>query len=1109
MPDLRDRKEAHFSRQGSSARAAIKASAHRNVNGIIPLVRRTENAFASSKHGFEYSQKIEASMSRYHRLAQRRRNLFAFVLPAGHGKTHYAAKYGFIDVDTLIEAKDHNRLTEMRFAVMAGQSTWSTHNAEFYRLLNKTLDLVDYSAPVIILLHHEEAALELGAVILGGFRLNKINHELNIRNRSADDRYFSTANYLAWGSMVKTPNKIDGLDNKNLERLILKTLCVNNLPVAAPNTFEVNNSVYYKQQCPSWILEGTKPQGRPVDLGELVELYERKIIPRQAVDYYVHGGYTATGMDFGITMNDWAPLLARVAAASSEFEEFNANGNLMEIFPPREVKESTRSNVTLRRLDETFGILDHEDVYTLCGHHVGEPHVFVSGIVSAWKGLLAETGVAHIIAPWFKVNYEKWSKIMKDLHTFIRASKYFMNTPITEGERQRLMYLDLLVGRASYIINEMSEVDKRGGDTHESEHLSYDPVLQLYTRDQYKLDFDKAVKRAYSRMKYSKQPRLNVRSFRDFFARRKTWLTKGSLVYNHIPVDKRKTVVQAIDSVNATLIEIESRHNKQSLFEEMDLSEFLRYAGEAKDFNVTKTMVKFETGRKDRTLLPGSLTHFLVMTYVLELAERLEQVGSVRLNGMADEDFRMYDKKMVTGLFHVLYDWADFNEQHSADEMAAVITELDNVVQAPADYTYFVQAIASSMYDMKLQDRDGNRHSLVSGLYSGWRGTTWINSVLNFCYVDVAMASFFRIYGYDPVVYMDHGGDDIDNAVDSAVSMPRFMAVMDNMLFNANVWKQMFSYRSEFFRNTITSSRAYASPTRALASFCAGDWEGSGNLTVRERVTNILDQTGKMCRRGVPHDFANGLALCALTHWCKIKREDSWVNMPKEVIHGREEDGGLGVPDWDGSVWELDKPVPDMSDIWLTMLRPSMLSSRDYVAELSKDVESLSMVLVRKEELAARLAKDAYDADLKVDRLNWANIVSFKATVKSKIPVVTYRRNDHVFDDFLYFQMSDQLIRKYGRASRYTELTGHLTANGRELSREDIISMVGGGQVVPEAIDFSGSPYYRRLVPDFLGQKITYFCREIINNSVGSVDDASDIFEILCCMCREVFGHEM
>lgn len=1106
---LEERRDAERAKHGRSRQAAVRSAKRTGNYGLIPLIRQPHNAFGSSKAGDDYYSRIKTSMGRYERLRASRPNLFCFIMPAGHGKTHYSEKFGVVDVDELVAPRTHNQLVEMRYEAQFGGSTWTNHNNKWTREVSKTLDLFDYSGPVVVLVHHEEVALEIGATILGAFRLAETSFEMNIRDRSPHDQLFSRSSYRSWDHMVYKTNRFDKLTNKEVERLLIKTLCVNNLPVAAPQMYEANVSRYYSRCCPRWLLEGKDPPDREIDISELVKFYESGDIPKECVDYYVRRGYTVTSLDFGVTLNDWAGVLAQVSEGLGEYHDFNPKGDMMEIFPPREPKEATRANVTLRRLDETFGVFEHEDVYDLCCHHVGEPHVFVSGLVSAWKGLMVELPFADLVAPWFLVRYDAWPRVLKAIHTLVRTSRFIMHTEMNEYQRQRLMYLDLLVGRSSYVINELGEVDKRGGDTYESEHLSYDPKCGMFTRAQYREDFQVGVRTAYARMRYTQQPKLRIRSFLDFYKRRKTWLTKGSLVYNHIPPHMKRVVVRAFDSLHDRIIELEGRHNKQSLFEEIELREFLSLVGGPDDFNVTKTMPKYETGRKDRTLLPGSAIHFFVTTYVLELAERLEQVGSVRLNALPDEDFIWFDRKMVTGLYHVLYDWADFNEQHSADEMALVISELEHVVNAPEDYAYFVQAVVESTYNMQLHDREGKRHKLWKGLFSGWRNTTWTNTVLNFVYVATALTSYERIYGDSPVVYMDHGGDDIDGALDNAVAMPRFMAIMDNMLFNANQWKQMFSNRSEFFRNTITSGRAYASPTRALASFVAGDWEGSGNVTMRERVTNVLDQVGKMVRRGVPHDFGNGLALCALTHWCKLRIEDSWVNMPAVVLHGAEEDGGLGVPDWDGMVWRLDREVPDMSGEWLAMLKPSMLSSRDYVEVLARDVESLSLELSRKEELATRLAEDAYDVETRIDRFNWQQLVEFKAEIIDKVPVVRPRYDERVFDDFVHFRVTDAMVRRYSRASRYTELVGFLSINGRELSHDDIVRIAGENYVSKEAIDFAGSPFYRRLVPDFVGQKITYFCREAINVEGCSSDEAEEVFEILCCMAREVFGHAM
>lgn len=86
----------------------------------------------------------------------------------------------------------------------------------------------------------------------------------------------------------------------------------------------------------------------------------------------------------------------------------------------------------------------------------------------------------------------------------------------------------------------------------------------------------------------------------------------------------------------------------------------------------------------------------------------------------------------------------------------------DLVVSGDMDLSYFIKWLVESFDHMVIIDKQGGRHQIHSGLYSGWRGTTWINTVLNDAYVFVARESFRNLYGYDPIVMKDGTGDDLD-----------------------------------------------------------------------------------------------------------------------------------------------------------------------------------------------------------------------------------------------------------------------------------------------------------------------------------------------------------
>jgi len=1081
-----------------------RRSKNQKVRALAEYSKQQQKILGSNKAGVDYALRRKDSMSRYKSIE--RTNLFAIVLPAGHGKTYLSHRYGLIDVDYLISEKEHDYYLEKRLQIMNGYNTWTQHNNEWYARMNKTLDLLDYSKPIVLLVHHEETALELGAIVMGGAVLDEATFENNIKGRDHVSQHFSRMSRQSY-FMARIDNSRRCSSNAEVEAHVLRLHNANQLPIACPYKYEVYyNNPHYHRDLPDWVVSG-KTSGREVDISDLVGLYEAGKIPKQCVDYFVSLSSLKTAYDFGTTILDWVKVLAEIPPVSNEPVGFNLEGDMLEVFPARSPKEMSRANLTIRRLIETFDIWDYDEILWIGERQVGAPQVFVASLISHWVGLGVYTSVAEFLYKWYAVNHRSWTRIMKDLHTLIRTSRFVMNTEITEVDRQSLMYMDLLIGRAEYIIDEARVVEERQADSYESEHLSYDPDIDMFTRAQYNRDFEVAVAEAYMRVK-AEPRKVRFKDFFDFYELRKTWLTKGSLVKNLIEPQEKRYYSHVLDVIHNTLTEIQNRHNKQSFFEMHELMDAI--GGITLDeFNVTKCMIKYETGGKERVLLPGSLVHFLLFCYVLTVAEKQSQIGSVRLNTIPDDAIINFDRKMATGIHHFLYDWADFNEQHSADEMAAVIRELNKTVNAPRDYAMFVDAIAEGMYHMQLQDREGRRHKIWKGLYSGWRGTTWINSVLNFVYIDVALMSYERLYNTRPVLMIDHGGDDIDIMLSDGTDGEKLLKVMDSMLFNANKWKQMVGKRSEFFRNTISNRRVYASPTRALASFVAGDWEGSGNAKLVERLYSLLDQVAKMRRRGVSEEFCLGAVTCCVSHWTKIKEGVEWLSIPKQIIHGHKDDGGLGIPDGDGNVWRLRDQVPDIEEGWVKNVVPDAKASRDYVRRLSKDLEEYSFELIRQDELALRFAEDAFEFGPTVEKDKWTRLLDFKTVVTAVEPVVVPKSNDELFGIFMEYGSMKDDVYKYDKVGRLAELSGFVSKNGKRLSKAEIVATISEGEVSLEAIEFQGNAYYRRLVPEFLALEITTFCRELINRNIVDTGQAEDYFETLCSMCRRLYGHMM
>jgi hypothetical protein len=356
--------------------------------------------------------------------------------------------------------------------------------------------------------------------------------------------------------------------------------------------------------------------------------------------------------------------------------------------------------------------------------------------------------------------------------------------------------------------------------------------------------------------------------------------------------------------------------------------------------------------------------------------------------------------------------------------------------------------------------------------------------------------SFVRLYGHEALSYADEGGDDLDAALNRHEDGYRMLSVMRNMNFKASAIKQMVAAKVEFFRNTITTEGVYASPIRALTTFVNGKWEGTGSVPVKERVGAILDQVGKLRRRGVESSFCSAMAVISLSHWCRIKTGEEWLDLPPTVIHGRLEDNGFGVPDSGGNVWVLKDRVPDPVVRASVGTPPGTLVTSDMISVLAREVRGLNITLSVSREKVAELAAASFDA---YDRCDYTNVFAFKTECLGVEPVVSSRKNEAAWLDMVEWLGLEKRATRVGSILRYEELIPYMRVGDRAVTREDLAAVFGVSDCL-DVLDFQGDVYYRRLIAEPLAKVVTEFCMEMVAQGVRSLSDAEEIFKDLCWM---------
>lgn len=1025
--------------------------------------------FGTSKPTLGYKQDITLTFT----TTQWRPNLGAIILPGCHGKSTFAKKYGFIDIDDLLSADETNMLNVKRIEMIEQRRMeWSDHNRLWFDMLNSKLDLMPLDKPTVVLCHTEECAIAIGAKPMGAVVLSgePFEHGLIKSGRDYISKCFSRVNREVVVNKTGTCQLHTATSYSHIEHLVLAMCNASHVPVGAP--FRYSRKYWndnYSELTPDWILTG---DCRELDWEELFELYDAGYIPKESVDYFVVAAGSVPVIDgFGVTMWDWARWVGDMGGSANTWQEVDHDADFWDLFPPQSKRETSNQNVSLKRLDSLYRIREDPNLAYILGHHLGEREIFVTNVVSVWAGLLRSLDCGLDTIQWMRVSESRWRSVFKKLHNMVRLSKTIFHREVSELDRQKLMYLENAVGKFEYTIDEQSVVDERAEDMLPN-HVAYDPVSQRWTHGQYEEDFDNVLSGAYSHL--ATEPiKVSYASFKEFWKIRKTWATQGSLVYNNLPSDMKKYSI-FIDRVGDSMakhIEVVGRHKKGSLLEEHDILELFNVS--VREFNTTKMALKYETA-KERALLPGSLVHFIVFSYILHVAEHYSRIGCSRLNGPSDEDPGYIEAKMAGGV-HLLYDWANFNAQHTSPDMAKVVYALGQRIKVNTDYWLFCNAIAESMFEMWLQKSDKTIVKLDGGLYSGWRGTTWINTVLNVVYTGCAWLSYRRLYDDAVILHSDQGGDDVDTTLGTIDCAIKFYQVMGRMGHSATLIKQGFQRRSEFYRITIANGVVYGSPTRALFNFTTGSWESEIQTGNANRVHSILEQISKLKRRGLDSDFGDGLMAIAVMHWAKFKSDDQWKQLPPCVVHGRSEDGGLGVPDRFGKVWRLEHDISTSRSKVIATL-PGVKSSSDYIDELAHEIESKGGQLVGRDGLIQQLAQASYDVVAAFDNLEWEQLF------ETDVGVIGYEDCVHgeVDDDLVhaFFNWSNGAqCKEMDKYRDLTHLLGCVEIGGRVASLEEIQTLFGATVIPAEACLFRGSRYNRWLIPEYLAVQVEKYTR--------------------------------
>ncbi|AJA37498.1 putative RNA-dependent RNA polymerase [Persea americana chrysovirus] len=1082
------------------------------------ISKKLKQYLGSSKCTIEYMRSMRSSVDRFNE--REIPGLYALIIPSGGGKSTAAKEWGFLDIDNIIGNQEamEKLVLARREMIRWGTNKWEEHNREWYDMVHSVLSRYNFEEkPNVILVHTEEMAFEVGATPLAALIPSKGLHNARLGNRNELERILAVDNLRIVENRTKSVDVYTYNTWQELEQY-LACLVWDVMEIPAPfRAFKKKPEngwpAGYGEDVPMWVMQGRISDD--VDIKVVEKLFDEGAIPGICLSYYTEKMYGIKRLESeGLRDGSmWIDICCEINDCGNMGEigyQEVMNGDLNEIYPYESKMAMNKRSVGLRRLMENVDTSRNDIMKEVLMKRKGSNQNLVTSIIiwvgGVLVGLRPEIQEAVLKSGVLLIPDDNWIDMCKQVHDLVRTTRQFFGVKVNAQETQRLMYMHMLYGRFTYDVDEDSEIEKRereldgtkmaycGGEWSSEE---YDKLEVEGIRDAYRRLCDGV---AYTR----------IGEFVEFWKRRRSWAAKGSTV---IYEGEKKYIIQIVDKV---VHELELRHNKKSLFEDgTETMKILNSVIEGVGRNDSKIVPKYESAAK-RALLPGNLYHYIVFSYVLWAFEAGVAVGDVRLGNVRDESFHAFDDKLETGLTRFTYDFSDFNAQHSRKSMARVISLLGECVDPVDSMKFCLKWLSISFGKMELVKKDGTKKPVKSGMYSGWRGTTWINSVLNHAYMYVARICYNRINGVDPFVEYEGAGDDVDGVVKDISVAGKLYAITLRMGLESNVTKQLFGKRAEFLRVTYERGYAGASICRALGNFVSGNWEGEGG-TVSEKMSAAIENIMSMGRRGLEEIMVRILYRCILGHMGRIFEGEEWLPISPCILHGRIEDNGFGIPDADGFIYELESKAP-APEGWLGYIRmPARSASEDWVDIIEDEVREKGYKIKDRDRLVEMLARDSYDIKSVADRFGtqispeeWKRYWRFKCEVVKKWSVETTETDEGLLMEFLEWLGSEETpvldkLESLSVIGRYSEMM--VRENGEQLRSEDWYGELYDAHCRVEA--FVARRWTPVRCPPVVQSKIAKWCKEMLSTGELTVFSANYIFKVIGNTYAKLFPMEI
>lgn len=149
-----------------------------------------------------------------------RSDLVAIVLPPAHGKTYFAERYGWVDIDSAIPGQVYSATYEQVAATFTNEKNWIKGMKLLADQADNVLRILSFNKVGVILVHCEHQAYRLGIEVVGSFVLPDEIVESSVPKQDTFRRQFTLLGAAVARKLgAEQVTSRNSLENKILKRL--------------------------------------------------------------------------------------------------------------------------------------------------------------------------------------------------------------------------------------------------------------------------------------------------------------------------------------------------------------------------------------------------------------------------------------------------------------------------------------------------------------------------------------------------------------------------------------------------------------------------------------------------------------------------------------------------------------------------------------------------------------------------------------------------------------------------------------------------------------------------------------------------------------------------